>query len=346
MARPPRPSTVSYASFKAGALPILKQCAQHHYTFKQKTDAVYDYCYTRALDPDVPAKVSLRNGDLLGGMLSFANGVGAHRVDIQSFGTMNVSGCAMEYRRALSETGIMLSEQARETTNRYLHVYALDERDEQLNWRISANVLPVDIPEITRRMCAVMARHANAGHFKVSPPSLTDKPDSMILYMDKNPAYDATRDDVRQALRGLGIQETFSCMWEELAPGIAVAAEPPSIEDGTIFSFGTYRCMLTVMAFDWAVHNNAGDDAQALGIGDFGTALDTYFNRYGVPTIAPHDQLQIIVGVAPHLPAARTVYLTDGARDALLEASALSQGLAQNTYVDAGAGIVNPPAIT
>jgi len=300
---------------------------------EDKCDVLYDDCYTRSLHPTVPPKAVLRNQDLFYGMLSVCGGVGDHKVAAQNSGIMNVGGCAMEYRRTLAGPGIVLSDKALGATNDYLHVYALDDRDEDVNWRVAANVTPVDIPEVTRRMAQVMDHYGNTGHFKVTGPGNADKPDSVIMYMLKNDVYDATRDAILYALEGLSIQATFAPMWNELSPGIAVAAEPPQVEGEAGSSFGSYRCLLTTMAFDYAVATHAGGDAQALTAPDFGDEVDNYFNLYGVPVGAPHDQYQLEIGVGVD---PRTSYLTAGQWDAYLRAYALSQGWAADSLLGQG----------
>lgn len=341
MARAPVTSVQSYATFKAWALPVLQAYAAR--SLRTKSDALYQFCYTRSLHPDLPPKMALRNRDLLWGMLGLTGGVSNHKVAAQRSGTMNVAGCAMEYRRTLAETGILLSDKALGATNDYLHVYALDNRIESINWRVAANVEPVDIPEATRRMAQVLDQFDNAGHFKVTAPGSASKPDSTIMYLDHDGAYAATEQAVRNALEGLSIQQTFAPMWNELAPGVAVGAEPPSVQNANGSSFGTYRCLLSAMAFDWAVQNHVPGHPENLTAQDFGAAMDAFFNRYGVPANAPHDQYQLVIGVAPQLPAARTSYITQGEWDAYLAAFAISNGLAANSY--AGRAIENRPVI-
>ncbi|HEY9080453.1 T3SS effector HopA1 family protein [Magnetovibrio sp.] len=341
MARDPLSSVDSYTTFKGWALPVLKAHAGDD--MDEKCEALYNECYTRSLHPAVPPKMVLRNRDLFYGMLSLCNGVGNHKVAAQSYGILNVAGCAMEYRRTLTETGIVLSNQALGASDDYLHVYALDDRDETVNWRVAANVVPVDIPEATRRIAQVMDHFANVGHFKATAPADAAKPDSVIVYMLKDGAYAATRDAVLNALAGLNIQETFAPMWDELSPGIAVAAEPPQVEGEGGSSFGTYRCLLTAMAFDYAVQTHAGGQAQNLTPLDFGGEVDIYFARYGVPNNAPHDQYQLVIGNQPQVPAARTAYVSQNQWDAYLRAYALSKGDPADTYI--GQGVDNNPVI-
>jgi len=321
----------SYATFKGWALPVLQAYAAR--SLRTKSNALYQLCYTRSLHPDLPPKMALRNRDLLWGMWCLTGGVSNHKVAAQRSGTMNLAGCAMEYRRTLAETGILLSDKAFGATNDYLHVYALDNRIESINWRVAANVTPVDIPEATRRMAQVMDHYNNTGHFKVTGPGDASKPDAFIMYMQKDGAYAATRDAILAALNGLSIQATFAPMWDELSPGIAVAAEPPQVEGETGSSFGSYRCLLTTMAFDYAVATHAGGDAQVLTAPDFGGEVDNYFNLYGVPVGAPHDQYQLEIGAGVD---PRTSYLTAGQWNAYLRAYALSEGWAADSLLGQG----------
>lgn len=342
MPRPNITSAQSFATFKQWAFPVLVASANR--SVRTKRRRIYDQCYAAAAQ-----KIELRGAEKWMAMLSLSQGVVNHRVSIQGHGEMNVGGCATEYRMVLGMNGVELSEQAQLAARRYLHVYPADGRVEANNWRVAANVMPQDIPEIARRMTRVEDQFANAGHFKVTPPGTAGKPDSMILYMQKDGAYDATRNATLAALNGLSIQEVFTPMWNELAPGVAVGAEPPKIEDNNNAantsgsSFGTFRCLLTVMAFNDALANNAGGNAGNLTFQDFSDMVDTYFDRYGVPHGTPHDQYQLVIGVAPMVPAPRTAYLTQQQWDDYLTAYALNEGVAGNTYN--GWVIQNRPAI-
>jgi len=331
-------SVQSYDTFKGWALPVLQANAAR--SVRTKTNALYQLCYTRSQHPNLPPKTPLRNQDLLCGLLGVCSGVGNHKVRAQKSGTMNVGGCAMEYRRALAEPGIVLSDLAFGARRDYLHVYALNNRVEANNWRVAANVDPVDIAEAARRQTQVLDQFANAGHFKVTAPGGAGKPDSMIMYMQKDGAYAATRDAVVGALEGLSIQETFAPMWDELAPGVAVGAEPPKIQNVGGSSFGSYRCLLTSMAFDWAVQNHVPGHPENLTVGDFENAVDAYFNRYGVPVAAPHDQYQLEIGAGAN---PRTAYLSLVQWEEYLDAYAISNRQTAGTYT--GAAIDNRPVI-
>lgn len=338
MARAPVTSVQSYATFKTWALPVLQAYATR--SLRTKSKMLYRLCYTRSLHPDLPPKEPLRNQDLLWAMLGLCAGIGNHKVRVQGEGDMNVAGCAMEYRRSLGGPGIVLSDRAVGATHGYSHVYALNNRAEANNWRVAANVEPVDIPEVTRRMAQVLDHFANCGHFKVTAPGSASKPDSMIMYLTHDGNYAATEQAVRDALGGLAIQETFAPMWNELAPGVAVGAEPPKIQNVGGSSFGSYRCLLSAMAFDSAVLTHVPGQPQNLTVGDFETEVDAFFDLYGVPAIAPHDQYQLVIGAGAN---PRTAYLTQGEWDAYLSAYAISKGRPANTYI--GSAIQNRPVI-
>jgi len=341
MARAPLTSVQSYATFKTWALPVLQTYAAR--SLRTKSNALYQLCYTRSLHPDLPPKEPLRNQDLLWSMLGLTNGAGCRRIRAQNLGTMNVAGCAMEYRRSLASPGIVLSNEATRVTHDYLHAYALNNRAEGNNWRVAANVMPVDIPEVTRRMAQVLDHFANCGHFKVTAPGGAGKPDSMIMYLAHDGNYAATEQAVRAALDGLAIQETFAPMWNELAPGVAVGAEPPKIQGVGGSSFGSFRCLLTAMAFDAAVQAHVAGHPQNLTVQDFEAEVDAVFARYGVPVNAPHDQFQLVIGNVPQNPAARTSYISQNQWDVYLSAYAISKGRPANAYN--GQAIQNRPAI-
>ena len=344
MARAPRTSVATYTTFKNLAWAQLGAPVNAALGTRAKTNLFYNQCYTPSLDPGLPAKVALQGYDLYNAMAGILNGAGmGRRIRCQGNGWPVLNNAAMlaEYqawatyewwepisyftcRLIGNPQPAPLSNIAQRSMGAYLHIYSNDNpaRVEDNNWRIAFNILPQNLAAAVAALCPVMDAHGDIGHFKISAPGTVGKPDSLIVYMNKNAGtYAGIYAAVVGAIGGLGMQETFAPMWDEFALGQAVAAEPPKVQGVGGASFGTFRCILTTMAHEHAVQNVAGGNAAALTGAQFRAAVDTYFNRYGVPTAAPHDQYQIVIGAVPHGgAAARTVYITQAQWDEYLTA--------------------------
>lgn len=334
MARAPRTSAASYTTFKNLAWAQLGSPANAALNTRAKTSLFYDNCYTPTLDPGLAAKVALQGRALCLQMAGIFTATGnVRQVKRQRGGgawpVLNNAALATAYqawadwywwepisyltcRLIGNPQPAALSNDAQRAMGAYLHIYpAAGPRALVPNWRIAFNILPQNMAAAVAALCPVMDAHADIGHFKISAPGTVGKPDSLIVYMNKTAGtYAGIYAAVVGAVGGLGVQETFAPMWDEFALGQAVASEPPKVQGVGGVSFGTFRCILTTMAHEDAVQNVVGGNAAALTGAQFRTAVDTYFNRYGVPIAAPHDQYQIVIGAAPVPAAARTVYIT------------------------------------
>ncbi|MEG3619670.1 hypothetical protein V5T82_14480 [Magnetovibrio sp. PR-2] len=350
MARAPRTSAASFALFKTCAWNQLSNPANAGGTFRHKAKTLlYDNCYTPSLDPALPPKVALQNRALYLQMQGIFTAVGAGRqIRRQRNGAwpvLNAANLATEYQAwadwewwetitwltcglVANPQPAALSHNAQRAMGAYLHVYATGGRVENNNWRIAFNILPQNIAAAVAAMCPVLDGNADIGHFKVSAPGTVGKPDSLIVYMRNNPAtYAGIRAAILGAVGGLGMQATFAPMWEEFALGQGEGGEPPRVAwnggaNRSSISFGTYRCILAVMAFDTALANAGG--LGGLTQVAFDGQVDQVFQNYGLAPANPHDQQALNFAAGQAL------------NDAFMTAYAGYRGVAGNTYTNVG----------
>ncbi len=106
------------------------------------------------------------------------------------------------------------------------------------------------------------------------------KPDSVIVYLRNDEAYPEIEAAVLKLAEPLEIQPRVAAIWEEIAPGIGVAAEAPL--GG---SFLRYRTLLLLKAF-----NSYQRAAEAPGAEGFLAYLHDYMLPFGIDTTAPYKQ--------------------------------------------------------
>jgi hypothetical protein len=129
----------------------------------------------------------------------------------------------------------------------YLHVYP--RQPARSDWRIGINVLPAAVPEAVRLLRPLLDGVPDIDHIKFLGPGLAAKCDSALIYLKKRDAtYGALRDRICELARPLPMAPKVARMWNEIAPGIGEAGEPPS--DRVLYmSFGQYRCLVTYLTF-------------------------------------------------------------------------------------------------
>ncbi len=129
----------------------------------------------------------------------------------------------------------------------YLHVYP---RQQAVgDWRIGINVLPAAIPEAVRLLRPLLEGEPDIDHIKFLGPGSASKCDSALIYLKKRDAtYAALRGRICELARPLPKEPKVARMWNEIAPGIGEAGEPP-LDRVLYTSFGSYRCLVTYLAF-------------------------------------------------------------------------------------------------
>lgn len=356
MARAPRTSAASYALFKQRAWAELSQPATAAMNTGQKSTRLYRNCYVPLLDA-VPAKVRLTGRPLLAAMQTLLHNAGltnaanARVVRIQGGNTLT-NNHRLEYQAwcdywnhwavtrflccCLLPQPAGLSATARAGQRAYLHIYAAGGRVENNNWRVAFNIHPADIPAAVAAVCPILDANADIGHFKVSAPGTSSKPDSLIVYMRRQAAtYAGIRAALEAALQNLHIQETFAPMWNEFQLGMAEAAEPPRVSwpnpngGRTSVSFSRFRCLATAVAFETALAQDAAGVLGNLTQQQFDARVDLAFPIYGVPIATPHDQNQLALAA------------NNADNQAFMQAFALYKNRAANTYTNVNAVLAN-----
>lgn len=170
----------------------------------------------------VPAKVALANQALYQEMIDIFSATKAvHNDNIiriqhgrpwpQIAGDVAKNAIIAEYQAAITALNNVpplalpaFSANATEATRRYLHIYTNPRRVVANNWRIGINIPPAEIAQAVAALMPVMQAQANINHIKFSAPTMVTKPDSVIVYLRRDPlnlaAYNTTQIAVLSAL--------------------------------------------------------------------------------------------------------------------------------------------------
>lgn len=349
-------SAASYAIFKTRAWALLNQNAYVAAPMDTLADDLYDECYSQPnVNAAAVAKVALTDRPLVQKMTSIcAEYEDDRRVWNQSLDAdLDIEDLGIEYAnrawylgtncltRLFCCCGIVgdqdLSNEAVSSSTAYLHAFPYPVLPRiATNWRLVANVVPDSLDDAVEIGCDVLDNTPQMDEFKISAPGFVGKPDSLIFYMlNTNATYAGIRNGLVPRLQGLGIQTTSAPMVNELAAGIAECSEPPSIlYDGNgvfQFSFGTFRCFLTAMAYQTALAT-AGNLANLTQVA-FAQEVDDTFDTYGVPHLTPHRQ------------NANNYVNGDAEYTAFTNALDEYNGVNQGTFAGLHAAFNNPPAI-
>ncbi len=314
-------SAASYAIFKNRAWARLNNNAYAAMAIPNLMDELYDNCYSQPTVVPVPAKVALTGRPLLQKMRDICANYGAAR-DVLNQSTRalinapNLSDVYDDRDAYLGASWFVklcccccmsgssaLTAAERSATTAYLHAYQTPPtQNPPINWRIVANVVPTDLDQAVTEACTIIDNYkAEINEFKISAPGFAGKPDSLIFYMDNTTGnYNAIRNAIQLQIGALTLQGTCAPMVDELMPGLGECSEPPLIQWNSAggndpgefqFSFGTYRCFLTAMAYQSALATAGG--LVHLNQGAFNNEVDAMFARYGVPIANPHTQQAI-----------------------------------------------------
>ncbi|MGH6871267.1 MAG: T3SS effector HopA1 family protein [Rhizomicrobium sp.] len=174
-------------------------------------------------------------------------------------------------------------EYAHEATTHYLHVLPREAR-ERSDWRIGLNVLPQSIAEAMTALAPLIEKYPAICDIKFQGPASTLKPDSVIVYVSRDAdRYDDLQAEILRLAETLKIQPRVGAIWDEIAPGIGLAAEAPPGE-----SFLRYRCLVFYLAFlSFEGKLDSGDFAL------FWEYLRKYAAMFGLDIDRPHLQLPL-----------------------------------------------------
>lgn len=168
----------------------------------------------------------------------------------------------------------------------YVHVFVMDAKRGPANWRISLNVSPKDIAGILNSMVAIMAKYPAIEHMKFAVPTINNKPDGMIAYMNsEDPTFTQARQDIIEFAKTLPLQPRVGAMMNEIIDGLGEGAEAP---DGVYYSsFTDIRCKAMYVAFKWMVDIGTWNRRS---LEDFQKALVWVMKTLGLNTIEPQMQ--------------------------------------------------------
>jgi len=274
-------SLVSYADFVVDTW---------QYLIRRQTDAVplrnvLQVLYNNAADYNpcgVADKAPLVGMDLYAALARYCGAFQGRRAKLQ-FGdpwpdvSSDIAAYVMYYNSVLNQQRPAMNAHAERAATAYLHVYP----NAQVlgDWRIGINVEPRSMAAAAAALAPLLDRFADIDHMKFLGPGAADKADSIIIYLRKTAAYNELRNAVLAAVNGLHLQPRFGAMWNEVAPGVAEAAEPPA------GSFTEYRCVAIYVAF-LAYSAVAGPHS----LGDFVDFLNVVLPAFGINPATPHMQ--------------------------------------------------------
>ena len=295
----PVPADQSYQDFVKAAFNYFMNPVDHPHVYAGRTIRELYGCYSRYdSDPTVPPKVALAGIALYTALDTFITNVGARIIRVQRdhWNIMNKAAVQTEYQNRIGGGNAALSNSARRARDTYLHVYptgtvgVLPKKVTPPparaaitpNWRIGINVEPNSIAGAAQALMGLMDAQNDIGHIKFSAPGMAGKPDSVIVYLRKRrQTYAAIRTAVQVAVAPLNIQQKFSPIWNEFAPGLGEASEPP--KNGG--SFGSFRCTLAYLAYP-----QLRSAARTLSLSEYQDRIDETFEIFGIPRFHPNEQ--------------------------------------------------------
>lgn len=197
-------------------------------------------------------------------------------------------GALVEAYRALT-TGEPLPAGDRDTVGTlpasYLHVYPRDAV--RGNWRIGINVRPRGMAQAVRVLAPLLDGKSEIAHIKFMGPGGAAKCDSALIYLVKAASHEASRARIVELAQTLDVEPTVARMWEEIAPGIAEAGEPPKTH-GLYVSFTAYRCLVVYLAY--REYTRRYDEPDLERFQDF---LRIVMPLFGLDFDAPHVQAAV-----------------------------------------------------
>ncbi|HEY2068070.1 MAG TPA: hypothetical protein VGG48_00825 [Rhizomicrobium sp.] len=167
----------------------------------------------------------------------------------------------------------------------YLHVYPTTPMAGN-DWRIALNVEPVSMADAIRLFKPLLGERTDINHIKFLGPGSAGKCDTALVYLKKvEGRYDALRDRIVAIAGQLQLQDAVGGIWNEYAPGIAEASEPPKTL-GLYASFTSYRCIVVCLAYI-AYRQHAG---QKRVFDDYFDLLGQVMALFGLDIEVPYIQ--------------------------------------------------------
>jgi hypothetical protein len=146
------------------------------------------------------------------------------------------------------------------------------------NWRIGLNVKPREMAQATTALTPLLNQYGDIDHMKFLGPGTASKSDSVIVYLNRAGGYEGLKQAVLDAVAGIRLEPRVGAMWDEIASGVGVAAEPP------MGSFTSYRCVVVYLSF--LEYRHAGGHT----LDGFRHYLRLTFPMFGLDYDRPHLQ--------------------------------------------------------
>jgi len=238
----------SYADFVRMAWGTFNTPSVDQLSAAQILNALYSYA--AEYNPNhVAAKSPLAGTALYGAMATLIQATAPHTIRAQQGDWPDITGQVDSFFKyyTAKANGISppVNELAEQLTQDYLHIYP--NQQAPVNWRIILNVLPSDMAAAMAALAPLLNAYASAAQMKFLSPGNVDKADSVIVYCSRSDSndYAALERAVLSAAANLNLQPRVGAMYEEIRPGIGVAAEPPM--EGV--SFTQFRCLIVYLAY-------------------------------------------------------------------------------------------------
>lgn len=340
---PPVSSNESYLAFVMEAYTYLKgRLDKPPLMHSKKILQLYNLYCDYDSNKNAGVKVRLKDQDLYKNLLLFFTATGKRPINVQSVSwtpLLDISELKKDLQIQIdSKPPPKLPETVSGVLDSYLHVYPIGTEISKYgyvtqtkyrragNWRIGINVKPTSIAMAASRLMDILDNNKVIDHIKFESPDVVGKPDSVIIYLSKGGKHGANKNEYarirtliqnaftpgKNDIKSIEVLPKFAPMWNEFKPGIAEAAEPPRYGG----SFGTYRCILTYLAFPKHKDKAAKltEDAYLDRVGDV-------FEIFGIPDDSPHEQGPLTE--PPFDKAVQTTFLT---------AKALYEGKSRTAY--------------
>lgn len=142
----------------------------------------------------------------------------------------------------------------------YLHVFLKEAEELPIMWRICLNVRPDGILQAVNDIAPMMNKYPCINQMKFAVPAVTNKADSVIVYMNAvDDTFDVARTQIRQLAANLPLQARVGAMMNEVVDGVGEGSEPPSTDGANAYygSFTEVRCRVFYVAFEWMVRTVA-----------------------------------------------------------------------------------------
>lgn len=245
-----RTSSESFRDFRTAAWQTLRMPAAQVLSRALNLNVLYGLAanYMPPVAAAIPPKEGLYGQPRYRAMTLYVEATqnpGPHQVRMQEGAwpdiTDDIDDFAAYYTAVADHQQPPLNPRADRLALRYMHVYPAAPAN--ATWRLGINVKPRDMATATAALAPLLDQYPSIDHMKFLGPGAASKADSVIVYLRRDDSYNALRQAVLDAVADLPLEPRVGAMWNEIAPGIGEAGEPPAA------SFTEYRCVVLYLAF-------------------------------------------------------------------------------------------------